>query len=320
MWPFVIASLVSSGLNYLGSRQQEPSQPAPPPNYFGADGSMQVWNPAANGYWTIGARTPSDQLSTDWNARLMQNKLMGGGGYGQTVSDLQNEIRNLQGRMFNGMPGQAYSEIRQRIADLQNTLSGMHDIKLDYSPIGISSDTDLLRYRGQTDTVNKYLTDTLDTGYKDAMATAAQANAARGMGQSTMADWGREQMASNYAKDKTGVAMQSENFMRALKQADEASKLSIYNAANSGLGLNASIAQGQQSAANAQASLAQQMASYNQQLQTGWQNAHDQWATQNANRPWASLASGVATGVRGWAAQQEGKNPWLAMLGNAVKK
>lgn len=298
--------------NYLGGQQSSPAAPPPPPNYFGADGAMQVWNPLSNAYSTLAARTPTDELATNWGNRLIMNKIMGVGDYASTMQNINSEIAALKGQLNMNNGTTMANEITRRIRDLESTAANLKDVSLGYSPIGQTSDTDLLRYRGATDTVNKYLTDTLNTGYKDALATQAQAQAARGMGQSTMADWGRDEMARRYATDQTGVAMQSEDYFQKLKAADESAKLGVLTAAQGNLGLDAGLASARNSASNAQASLAQQLASYNNELQYNWglqKNAVNNNNNQNIWQTVAGLGKMAVGGYYGGTAGMLGLNP-----------
>lgn len=296
-----LALLAGSALgNYFGNKKTKPTPPPAPTNYYGADGAMQVWSPSTNGYFTLGARTPTDELSSNWLNRLIENKMMGGGGYDQTRSNLDREIQALQEQYNLSGDVRARTEIQRRIGDLTSTRDNMKDVNLGYSAIGVTDPTQMLKYRGATDTVSNYLTDTLDTNYRDTMAAHAQARAKQGMGQSTMADWGRDEMARRYATDKTGIEVQSENYFRQLQAADEAAKMGILGAARQGVGLNASLAQGRNNASQAQNALAQQLGSFNNEMTYNWNMAKDNWKNQSNQNLWSSLAGAGKMAVGGW--------------------
>ena len=296
-----LALLAGSALaNYFGNKRTEPTAPPPPPNWYGGNGAMQVWNPSLNGYFNLDARTPTEELSSNWMNRLIESKMMGGGGYDQTRSNLDREIEALQGQYNLSGDTRARGEILRRIGDLTSTRDNMKDVNLGYSAIGVTDPTQMLKYRGATDTVSGYLTDTLDTNYRDTMAAQAQARAKQGMGQSTMADWGRDEMARRYATDKAGIEVQSENYFRQLQAADEAAKMSILGSARQGLGLDASLASGRNSASQAQMSLAQQLAGYNNEMTYSWSQAKDNWKDQNNQNLWSTLAGAGKMAAGGW--------------------
>ena len=300
MWPELALLAVSAAANYFGGQKTQPTAPPAPSNYFGADGSFQVWNPQTNSYSTLGATPDPTALANSTQAQLLMNQMLGGSGYNTTRSALQSQIDQLKSQYVQGGNAQANTDILNRISELTSNMNNMKDVNTGYSPIGVSSPTDMLRYKGATDTVNQYLTDTLDQNYGKASAAQDQTMAQRGMGQSTMADWGKNQMAQQYATDKEGVAVQSENYYRQLQQQDEAAKLGILQGAESGLGSEAAIQQGQNQASQAQQSLAQQLASYNSNLQYQYSQAHDAWANQNNQNLYSSLAGAIKMGAGGY--------------------
>lgn len=313
-WDDLALLAVSAWANYGSGSNTAPGAPGNPSNFYGANGAMQFWDPRRNGYISLDPRTPTSELASNWGNRLIMNKMMGIGGYDTTLSNLNSEIEALKGRYSNGGSGEADREILQRIRDLTSTRDNLKDVNIGYSAIGQTDPTTMLKYKGATDTVNNYLTSTLDDSYKSASDMAAQTQAKRGMAQSTMADWGRDEMARKYATDKTGVAVQSEQYFQQLKAADEAAKLNVLGAAQSGLGLDASLAAGRSSASQAQMSLAQQLASYNNELKYNWQQQHDSWRNQQNKLPWQTLA-GVgkmaAGGYYGGTQGMLGMNPSL---------
>jgi len=299
-WDDAALLLGSAAANYFGSQQKTSAQPSLPSNYYGSNGAMQIWDPNRNGYITLDSRTTADDLASNYGNKLIQNKIMGVGNLDTAKAGIQSQIQALQAQYDPSYSSDANTEILSRIKDLTATMNNMKDVDLGYSPIGQSSATDLLRYQGGTDTVNKYLTDTLDTGYKEATDQNAQTMAKRGMASSTMNDWGQDEMARRYATDKTGVAVQSEDYYRQLKAADESAKQGILTAANSNLGLSASISAGQNSATQAQESLAQQLASYNNELQSNWQQQKTNVANANNQSIWSTLAGAAKMGTAGY--------------------
>lgn len=311
-WDDLAVLGVSGLMNYLGNKKGEPTAPPAPSNYFNADGSFQVWNPSTNSYYGLGARTDPTMLATNAQSQLLMNQMLGGGGYDAEKTGLQKQIDDLKGSYVQGGNAQANAQVMSRISDLQSTMDGLKDVDTGYDPIGVTNPTRQLQYQGSTDTVNKYLTDTLDTGYKNAQAAQDTTLAQRGMGQSTMADWGRNDMAKNYATAKEGVAVQSEDYYRQLRAADESAKMGILQGAESGLGTNNAIQQGVNSASQAQESLAQQLASYNSNLQYNYQQQHDAWSNQQNQNIYSSLAGMgkmAAGGYYGGTAGMLGASP-----------
>jgi hypothetical protein len=251
-------------------------------------------------------------MTTGYGSNLLINSMLGQGGYDTTRAGIKSDMDSLKASYVPGGDARANAEVMSRISQLQSQYDNLKDVNTGYSPIGVHSATDMLKYQGGTDTVNKYLTDTLDTGYKNATDAAAQANAARGMGASTMADWGQNQMARQYATDKTGVAVQSEDYYRQLMAADEAAKTGILQAGESGLGSDAAMAAGRNSASQAQESLAQQLASYNSNLQYNYDQAKTNWQNQSNQNLYSSIGGFAKMGMGGYlggTAGMLGMNP-----------